>query len=47
LCLELIQADRVYEFSQGLLELKLLVEAYLGGQARIQVLDINNKEIEF
>jgi DNA/RNA-binding domain of Phe-tRNA-synthetase-like protein len=47
LCLELIQPERNFEFSQALLELKLLVEAYLGGDVSIQVLDINNKEIEF
>ncbi len=47
LCLELVQADRVIEFSQGLLELKCLVEAYLGGSARIHILDSGKRSIEF
>lgn len=47
LCLELIQEERYMEFSQGLLELKYLTEAYLGGKAKIYILDKNTKSITF
>lgn len=47
LCIELIQEEELVLFHQALLELKKLVEAYLGGRAEIHILDINKKNIEF
>lgn len=47
LCIELIQPERTYEFAQGLLELKKLVDAYLGGNSRIHILDKEKPMIKF
>lgn len=46
LCIELIQPERFYEFSQSLLELKKLVEAYVGGKASIHIIDIDRPGVE-
>lgn len=46
LCIELIQPERFYEFSQSLLELKKLVEAYVGGKVSIRIIDINRREVD-
>jgi DNA/RNA-binding domain of Phe-tRNA-synthetase-like protein len=47
LCMELIQPERTNEFSQGLLELKKLVDAYLGGNSKIHILDKEKPMIKF
>lgn len=47
LCIELIQPERTNEFSQGLLELKKLVDAYLGGNSKIHILDKEKPMIKF
>lgn len=45
LCIELIDETRSDEFHRALKELSDLVAQNLGGMVRIEVLDINNKEI--
>ncbi|MDX9917967.1 MAG: B3/4 domain-containing protein [Gudongella sp.] len=45
LCIELVDESRTKEFEQALEDLAELVQDNLGGSNRIQILDINNKEI--
>ncbi|MCI7223992.1 B3/4 domain-containing protein [Fusobacterium sp.] len=47
LCIELIDESRDEEFKAALDELANLVQKNLGGEFKISVLDINNKEIIF
>lgn len=47
LCLELIQPERANEFHQALLELKKMIEAYLGGSVVMRVVDQGHKAIDF
>ncbi|MBN2899139.1 MAG: B3/4 domain-containing protein [Clostridia bacterium] len=47
LCVELIQPERYYEFRQGLYEMKKMIEAYLGGDVTITVLDSVHRELAF
>ncbi|WP_130807633.1 B3/B4 domain-containing protein [Senegalia massiliensis] len=45
LCIELTDETRLIEFENALKELANLVENNLGGELKISILDINNKEI--
>lgn len=47
LCLELIQPERVNEFNQALLELKKMVEAYLGGSVVMHIVDQAHRTVDF
>lgn len=47
LCIELIDASRIEEFQESLKELSCLIQQNLGGEFKILILDINNKEISF
>jgi len=46
LCIELIDETRSDEFHRALEELALLVSSNLGGTVKIDILDINNREIK-
>ncbi len=47
LCIELVEESKVDDLQMALKDLAKLVEENLGGEAEIQMLDINNKEISF
>ena len=46
LCIELVDEDRTEEFERALKELSQLVEDNLGGRNRIEILDIDNRQVE-
>lgn len=46
LCIELIDEKRFDEFENALKELAVLIEENLGGVTRIEILDIDNREME-
>lgn len=46
LCIELIDEERTEEFEKALKELAEIVNEELGGDFKISILDINNKEVE-
>lgn len=46
LCIELIDEERTEEFEKALKELAEIVNEELGGDFKISILDINNKELE-
>lgn len=45
LCIELIDENRISEFENALQDLAQLAQNHLGGEYKISVLDINNREI--
>ncbi|SKC89239.1 B3/B4 domain-containing protein [Maledivibacter halophilus] len=45
LCIELIDDSRYSEFEKALYELRDMITENIGGRSRIEILDINNKEI--
>lgn len=45
LCVELVDESRYEEFEQALKELADMVQENIGGTSKIEILDINNKEI--
>lgn len=45
LCIELIDDSRYSEFEKALYELRDMITENIGGTSRIEILDINNKEI--
>ncbi len=45
LCIELIDDSRYDEFKQALYELKDMITENIGGTSKVEILDINNKEI--
>ena len=45
LCIELVDESRFEEFENALNELSKLVQENLGGECKISILDVNNKEV--
>ncbi|SCH00122.1 MULTISPECIES: B3/B4 domain-containing protein [unclassified Romboutsia] len=45
LCIELVDENRVEDFENALSDLKRLVQENLGGECKVTILDINNKEM--
>ena len=45
LCIELTDEDRVIEFENALKHLEKMIQDNLGGESKISILDINNKEL--